>query len=547
MLEQQKVVAINCMHSPEVKGRVRFVVLLLYAALVVWLTLHHEPWRDEADVWLMGRDNSIVELFRRVGYSGSPMLWHLLISVLAKTSMPYISMGLLNSALGIATAALILLAAPFGLAVNTLLIFSYLFSYEYPVVARSYQLSVFLILLLAAFHRQRQTNPIKYSVTIALLANTNVHGFIIALTIWVTNAVSLFLRKADPKLLLQALLPAVLGIALSMVQLNPPLDGQFKPNFIDYHPDELVLSFREAFAPALSNIDHSCKPFSGKYDSSRFALSLIAISSVGLLIRKSRFAQISLLGSWAGLIALFVFKYSGGVRHWGFLLVMAVYACWVSRLEYASAKPSTNSSVATQPTNTSSSTSPAAPFTGRRTIQLLSLAERCASIAIVMVFFFSVAVATQAWRLETRSAFSDSKRVAEFLVQNQMDRLPIAGFRDGLVKPILPYLNCKSLFYPTQKRHGSFFLWDSNTYVKIGERELISRLNEQFGRAPQIVLITAPGPLRCAKQNGFRQVYATNCDTITNDEKYFVYLRDRTTSSADRKAVAQDHDSEVLR
>ena len=61
-----------------------WLLLAAFAALGIVLVLHHEPWRDEADVWLMARDAPLKDLFLRAGYVGSPSLWYYLLVPFAK-------------------------------------------------------------------------------------------------------------------------------------------------------------------------------------------------------------------------------------------------------------------------------------------------------------------------------------------------------------------------------------------------------------------------------------------------------------------------------
>ena len=53
------------------------VALTAYGSLVFAAIAHHEPWSDEAQAWLMGRDTGFGDLlFRALRYEGSPGLWH---------------------------------------------------------------------------------------------------------------------------------------------------------------------------------------------------------------------------------------------------------------------------------------------------------------------------------------------------------------------------------------------------------------------------------------------------------------------------------------
>ena len=67
------------------KEKVKIVaVLALYVGFNFVLLTRHEMWRDEINVWLIGRDLSLTELFREIGYQGHPCLWYLLIMPFAK-------------------------------------------------------------------------------------------------------------------------------------------------------------------------------------------------------------------------------------------------------------------------------------------------------------------------------------------------------------------------------------------------------------------------------------------------------------------------------
>ncbi|HZK79524.1 MAG TPA: hypothetical protein VFC46_00615 [Humisphaera sp.] len=118
----------------------RFAAILtsVYAIWVLFVCLHHEPWRDEADVWLAARDMTLGQLFHWLGASGSPGLWYLLLMPLAKLGFPYHAMIALHAPLAIAGAGAIAFWAPFPRIFKILIVFSYSLVFEYAVVARSY-------------------------------------------------------------------------------------------------------------------------------------------------------------------------------------------------------------------------------------------------------------------------------------------------------------------------------------------------------------------------------------------------------------------------
>ena len=63
-----------------------FLICLFLGYLVFngMLLAGHELWRDEANVWLIARELSPLQLFKEIRYQGHPCLWYLLVMPLAK-------------------------------------------------------------------------------------------------------------------------------------------------------------------------------------------------------------------------------------------------------------------------------------------------------------------------------------------------------------------------------------------------------------------------------------------------------------------------------
>jgi hypothetical protein len=149
--------------------------------MILLVVHHHEPWSDEAQAWLIARDNSLFEmLFRRLHYEGTPGLWHLLLWPLARFGAPYRTMSYLSALLASVSAGLVLIFAPFPVWLRVLFVFGYYPAYQYAVVARSYCLNVLLVVLAAILYSTRDSKPLRYCLILAALANTNVFGFLVA-------------------------------------------------------------------------------------------------------------------------------------------------------------------------------------------------------------------------------------------------------------------------------------------------------------------------------------------------------------------------------
>ncbi len=156
------------------------LVLLAFttiAAVAVWF---HEPWSDEAQAWLIARDLGIPGILHQMGYEGSPPLWHLLLWVLIRLHLPYAALGAVALTLMAAAMYIWLRWSPLPAPVRLLLPFAFYYQYQYAVVARSYALSIFLAFAAVALWRAKPVRVIPFGLVVALLAQTNMHGFMIA-------------------------------------------------------------------------------------------------------------------------------------------------------------------------------------------------------------------------------------------------------------------------------------------------------------------------------------------------------------------------------
>jgi hypothetical protein len=156
------------------------LVLLGFTAIATVAVCFHEPWADEAQAWLIARDLGIPGILHQMGYEGSPPLWHLLLWVLTRLQIPYAALGAVS--LGLMAAAMYawLRWSPLPTPVRLLVPFTFYYQYQYAVVARSYALSTFLAFAAVALWRAKPVRVLHLGLVLALLAQTNMHGFMIA-------------------------------------------------------------------------------------------------------------------------------------------------------------------------------------------------------------------------------------------------------------------------------------------------------------------------------------------------------------------------------
>jgi hypothetical protein len=292
-------------------------VALSYVALVGITIRHHEPWADEAQAWLLGRDASLSDLWTHLlRLEGSPGLWHTLLHVLQVFHMPYTGLNVVSGLLGLAAAVVLVRYAPFPLPVRALLPFTYFLCFQYSVVARSYALAPLLLFSLAAVYRSRRRRPGSISVLLILLAMVSVHGFLISFVmavLWVAQDSSRW-RTYDSNARRQALvagLTYLIAVLLIACAVWPDRNASFvvSPNWslanlIGISRYGFQQSFGEGYRPALL-----------------VGLSIpLLLRGPGLLF----FFLSSLLLCGFGAVA-----YSN-VWHHGFLTLAWLFAVWLS-------------------------------------------------------------------------------------------------------------------------------------------------------------------------------------------------------------------------
>ena len=434
-------------------------ILVLYIIVVSAVAMHHEPWRDEADPWLTARDASASELWQFFHHGGTPGLWYFLLMPLARAGAPYGSEHVLHVLIASASAALILFASPFPRITRVLLPFSYYFGYEYAVVARSYALSVLLLFIVAALHPRRLERPIPYAIAVALLANTNVHALVVAAMI----GLAYLLERGKPA----ATVIMLAGGMLAIAQAWPAPDAMVHGAISVFHPEAPTQAIRGAFFPMII-MPH--------WIAVVFGVAIIVASLFA--VRSSRFALLVLLGSYTFFVYIFVFKWIGGLRYFGFVLLVLLFALW---------------------------------FAEARSVICWSLL----SIAIAV----SVASCAFTWSLDWRFAFSGAKEMAEFIRARGMQSYSIAAHSETTTSALGPYFD-HPFWYAGIEKYGTFSKWDGafERGLEVSYPEAAQRAR---GRFPLLLLnVEMPNPER----NGWHLLYHNRRPQFANfDEAFWLY------------------------
>jgi hypothetical protein len=186
--------------SGDARQRRLWSVVLPLCAFAGWMVLlvpKHEPWADEAQAWQLARLTSVSALLRTLLHlEMSPGLWYALLRAEAAVGITYTGMHWATAAIGMVAVFLLLWRSPFPLPIRIALPFTYFLVYQYPIVARSYSLAPVLLFLLAVQWDRRQTEPLRTSILLALLANLCAQTLMIAIGFGIVLAIETWQQRA---------------------------------------------------------------------------------------------------------------------------------------------------------------------------------------------------------------------------------------------------------------------------------------------------------------------------------------------------------------
>ena len=210
------------------KATITNIIIFIFFILgVLILGLHHEPWADEAQSWLIARDNSYLEIVRDVlKYEGHPLLWYFILRTLILMHFPYDWLFIIPFACACIGAGLILFKSKFPMIIKIIFPFTYYIFYQYGVVARSYSLVFPILALIAVSYKYRFKRPFLYSLLLILNAGISAQTFVISfilLCFYLFEALKLKTKIKKIKIFSGSLI--VLGyMFLTALYLKTPLD-----------------------------------------------------------------------------------------------------------------------------------------------------------------------------------------------------------------------------------------------------------------------------------------------------------------------------------
>ena len=160
----------------------RWLVWLIYIVLLCWVSYHHEPWHDEAQAWLIARDDSIWHMLTvTLHWEGHPPLWFLLLMPLAKLGVPFpLGLKLVNLCCCAVGMYFLVVKSPLPWMLRFFVPFSYFCFYQFGVVNRTYSLLMAAMFVTAYFYERRAEKPYQLAAALAVMSGAQAYGMMIA-------------------------------------------------------------------------------------------------------------------------------------------------------------------------------------------------------------------------------------------------------------------------------------------------------------------------------------------------------------------------------
>ena len=200
------------------------IVFAAFMCIGIFAGLHHEAWADEAQSWLIARDNDLIGIFKAVKYEGTLPTWHLINKAFQLAGLDYdhiFVIPLIFSAIGVIL--LFLTDAP--LLAKIMLPFSFFVVYQNSVVARQYSLVFPAMMLIVILYKKRFEVPVRYHLALFLLAITSSYGVVIACSFMLWDFIGMVRTRFNDPLYKKTIIPffatGLIIVVMSYLSLPP--------------------------------------------------------------------------------------------------------------------------------------------------------------------------------------------------------------------------------------------------------------------------------------------------------------------------------------
>ncbi|MGH7320020.1 MAG: hypothetical protein ACRELA_10415 [Candidatus Rokuibacteriota bacterium] len=458
--------------------------------------------------WLIARDSaSLGHLLHTVRYEGHPPLWHLCLYLLTRITTEPFAMQLLHLVVATAVVFVVTRFAPFTRLQKILFAFGYFPFFEYATISRNYAFGLLFTFAFCASYARKRTPSFASAVILVLLAQTSVHGIILAGGLGLAAACDAILLVRSGGTLHTARWRVagsagvwLAGIAVSLAQVIPPPDSGFGVAWktdgdLRWAAATIGKVWRGVVPiPELSYHFWNTNILDVVPHVQTVLALLLLVASFLLVGRRPATLALSLCGT-AGLLGLWYVKYPGFVRHHGHVFILLLAACWLSET--------------------------CVEWTGRPRLlgPLVGAAARHRSRLVTGLLALHVVAGVYASGLDLLLPFSASREAARFIEAHYPQDVAIVGHVDTAVMAVAGYLH-RPIYYPRYRRFGTFIVFDHQRR-RVTFDEVVAQVAELVSQTQRDVLLLVTREPALGIPFDLVQRFD---DAIVESERYRLYL-----------------------
>ena len=432
----------------------------IWLAVNFILLLCHEPWRDEAQTWLLARDLPFWKLPAQMSYEGHPCLWHMLIWPFVRIGLPYRMQSGLAFLIVSFAVLLFLFEARLPLFVKAAAVFSPMLTYYYPAIARNYCLIPLFLFLAAWWFPERFAHPWRYTLTMALLVQSHVIMIMTAFSLslcFLCECILQFCRdrkgKAFGKRLASLSLP--LGSAVFLLYELMNVESSSLLN-VD------TASVRRTLEKMMESTVEGTDTLLGISGYAGAAVFLLGVCLLFFMLLRSQAkarytAAVTLTLTWGFQFWFYSMAYSFSVQRLLTFPLLILWAMWIVEAEEARA--------------------------GKRA----GHTGKAGAGGLVFCAFCAAAL----WHRmpdigrDITEPYSNGKEAADFIQKEIPRRAVILTDNQAEVSAIFPYLDRKDFIYAPNMQHYTFVTWDEHWTERMDYDAFQRRMNSaDLGEEP---------------------------------------------------------------
>jgi len=478
------------------------LIIVIYSIITLLVLLRHEPWRDEAQPWLLAKNANLFNLFfHEVRCQRHPFLWYLTLLPFARLGLPYITLSIVHWIIAISVSSIFIFKSHFSRITKYSFLFSYFMFHEYVILARHYALSILILFIIASFYSQRLKRPLFFGILVFLLFNSTFFFFGLAFSIMLLFLWENIKENKINKHSISALVIMCVGGIISF------LTGAMLPKT---HNQYGLITFEPSFDNVLSFLS---RPFFIVYWDVPLKVAVLFGIIVFLLfflssVKKPKIFFLSIM-STLGPLYILAFRHAGSLRHYGLSIIIILFCLWISK-EYKECD-----------------------FKNFKLANIFPTKKiRMACIVLITIsMLVSIKYAIWASKMEWRLMFSGAKATANAIemISEKLD------FRDHVIvahpanraASVAAFLPEREFWYADLQEYGTYWkhVKALDNKLKLSPGEIIVRAGTKFKNLSNVfLLLSRPFPIKNAFGYEFKLIFSADKRVWGYDqERYYLY------------------------